>query len=248
MIEKLVKKVEALLEGRKLLWLSLTGSIAFGWGDDTNDYDIHGVFYDPEWFDYLHYGGKIDNYAVDLNLHELRHILYIGFYHPSFETLMNVSNPIYINDKNMWDLFNKHILSNINHLFFYRSQVENQLMWLSKYFSPRTCLHTYRVILQPIYYVKTRRIGMNIFEINEQLNLGLKGIYLCRAAYQTHQNLPEADRNLVWDELNKLLKIYDEEVQNKAWDSSTNWYDVSYREWYVKAEEIIKKYFGVNKW
>jgi len=236
------KTIKMLPKEAKLLWLSFTGSRTFGWGLKNFDYDIHGVFYYPDWFDYVHYGGNVGGKGLDLNLHNLDHVLYMSFYHPSFETMVNLSNPVYVSDKRIYELFEKYILSNINELFFWRSMVDNQLNWLRGYFHPRTALHTYRVILQPIYFMKYRRIKHNIFEINEELGLGLKGIYICRDLYNEHKRGDKEVEKLVWDEINRLLEIYNEVVHNKAYSSATNWRDSAYREWYEKAKKIIDQF------
>ena len=240
-IQRIVDKTKEMLPSdAKLLWLSFTGSRAFGWGLKNFDYDIHGVYYKPGWFDYVHFGGNIGGMGVDLNLHESEHVLRMAFFHPSFETLVNLTNPIYVEYEDVYDLFMREIVSRISKLFFYRSTVENQISWLKGYFHPRTALHTYRVLLQPIYYVRKRKIKHNIFEIIEELGLDLKGPYICREAYNEGYQVSDKEQKLVWEEINMLKKMYDEEINNPHFSAATDWKHKDYREWYKFAEKIIR--------
>lgn len=233
---------ESIPQRCKPLWLSLTGSRAFGWAGENFDYDIHGVYLCPGWFDYVHFGGRIADMPVDLNLHELDHVLYSSFFHPSFETMVNLSNPVWAIDERVYRLFEEMILSNINELFFYRWHVETQIAWLKSYFHPRTALHTYRVLLQPIYFVRFRKIKHNVFEAAKELDLDLKGMEVCREAYIRGRNLDEREQRIVWSEIDQLLEIYNAAVTPKAFAPSTNWTDAEYRAWYRKAENIIKDF------
>lgn len=237
-IISIVNKIQEMLgPGKPLLLLSLTGSRAFGWASDNNDYDIHGIFCAQHWFDYVHYGGRIENIPVDLNLHSLDHVLYMAFYHPSAETLLNLTEPLW-SAPGFFELFERYILANVNKLFFYDFTVQSELHRLM-YFHPRTALHAYRVLLYPIYWAKTGKLVKNIYRIIEELGLELKGPYECREAHQTKKN-EKCREDVVRAELGRLYEEY--KAVFTAKDPSTDWDGVGYRNWYAKAEEIIKQF------
>lgn len=241
-VPSIVVKVKSLLPPKaKLFWLSLTGSQAFGWANESYDWDIHGVFYLPGWFDYVHWGGSVVGFGLDLNLYNFDHVLKMSFYHPSFERLMNISNPFYIEDEWAWEKYLKEVVSRINRLFFYRSAVDNQVNWLRSYFHPRTALHTYRVILQPLYFAKFKKFGYDIFQVAEELGYKLAGLKICKEAYLGKRQMTEEEKALVWSEIRLLLQDYDRVFGNLAHAPSTNWQDRDYQQWYKYADVLVKR-------
>lgn len=235
-IEIIVNKIQEMLgPGRPLLLLSLTGSRAFGWAGDDYDYDIHGIFCAQNWFDYVHYGGHIENIPIDLNLHSLDHVLYMAFYHPSAETLLNLTEPFW-SAPGFYELFERYILANVNKLFFYEFTVQSELHRLTYNFHSRTALHAYRVLLYPIYWAKTGKLVKNIYRIIEELGLELKGPYECREAYQTGQK-EKCREDVVRAELDRLYEEY--KAVFTAKDPSTDWDGAGYRDWYARAEKTI---------
>jgi len=185
------------MDRARILVLSHTGSRAFGWADDRFDIDIHGVFALKGYWDYVHAGEE----GIDLNLHELYHLIWMVLYYKSGEWATNLFNPIYL-DK---DFPFKEMLDLVNEEFFRYESVEHELFRLHQRFSPRTALHAYRLVLVPVYFLTTRRPELNVFRINEELGLGLKGLELCKDAYIAGRNLPEESREVVWSELRGLL-------------------------------------------
>ncbi len=232
-------------KGGKVLWLSLTGSRAFGWGEEKFDYDVHGVYYvDGEYFDYIHYGSSIAGMPVDLNLRSIGGLLMMGFFHPSFEAIMNVSNPVWIGDREAWERFERDIIGNINELFFWRSSVDFQLGWLRSKFHPRTALHTYRVLLQPLYWKEKKKVKMNIFEIVDELGLDIKGHVICKEAYNKDKHVSEKDQGLVWREIEYLDRLYSQAFPDPLHAPSTDWKESPVQRWYDKARKIVDQYLG----
>ena len=241
-LEVIAKWAQERLKGvGKLLLVAETGATAFGWGVNT-DVDVHGVYAAGDWFDYVHYGGSIEGIPTDLNLRSVRHVLYMSFYHPSFESIMNLAEPRLCLDLEFCELFDKYVVGSVNKLFFYRHTVDSQLDWYRRDRHPRTALHAYRVLIQPLCWAKTGRIIKNIYRCIEDLGLGLEGPYICREAYAKRTR--DVDWSLVDRELENLYKQY-LELFNPAYAPSTSWDSVSYREWYRKAEGVIKLF---DKW
>jgi hypothetical protein len=220
------------MDRARILILSHTGSRAFGWGDERFDVDVHGVFALKGYWDYVHSGEK----GFDLNLHEMDHLIWMVLYYKSGESVMNLFNPVYLDPGFRFT----EMLELVNEEFFRIETAESELFRLQQYFHPRTALHAYRVMLVPIHFLTTRKPELNVFKINDALGLGLRGLEMCRDAYVNERNISkEEDRNLVWDELFRLLPmLYEAKKKHpgikgdewlRRWEEFRNYLEGEYR-------------------
>jgi len=202
----------------RILLLSHTGSRAYGWSWYNFDYDIHGVFACKGWWDWVHIGVE----GFDINMYELGHLIYMDLYYKHGDTIINMGNPIYLDPEFPYD----EMLDLISTDFWHDSMVDYQIARLQTYFSARTALHTYRVMIVPMYFMRFGRFEHNIFRAMIELGLDLEGPYICREAYLaqykiTSRNpvLSEEERELVWREIRMLREMFAEykKKYHKPW-------------------------------
>ena len=202
----------------RILILSHTGSRAYGWSWYNFDIDIHGVFACREWWDWVHIGKN----AFDLNMYELAHLLFMDLYYRHGETMINLGNPVYLDPEFPYD----EMLDLISTDFWHDSMVDYQIAQLRTYFTARTALHTYRVMLVPMYFMRFGWFEHNIFRAMEELGLELEGPYICREAYLAQYSitkrdpyLSEEEKELVWKEIKMLRRMFSEYKQryHKPW-------------------------------
>jgi len=208
--EKKAKRVieiikEKLPKDGKILVLSLTGSRAFGWANENYDYDIHGTFAAKNYWDYVHSGEE----GSDINIWELSHIGE-DIQHQSFEFLMNISNPFYINPK--FDFKGLMKFCTIEAVRQKRGDILRQIQEFEIFKNPRAALHAYRILMVPIYFLKRKKFELNIYKINRAYKF--KQLEKLKIAYtQREEGWSEKE---VKRDLNRLLKEYDRLCQEKG--------------------------------
>lgn len=217
----------------RVLILSHTGSRAYGWSWYNFDMDIHGVFACKDWWDWVHLGKN----TFDINMYELGHLLFMDLYYKHGEVMINLGNPIYLDPEFPFD----EMLDLISTDFWHDSTVDYQIAQLRTHFSARTALHTYRVMIVPMYFMRFGRFEHNIFRAAIELGLELEGPYICREAYLavhkiTHRSsyLSEEEQNLVWREIKMLREMFAEYKKKyyKPWDQE------KYKRFVEKAKEL----------
>jgi len=193
--ETVLKQIKEIMPDGIVLHLSLTGSRAFGWGSDRFDYDVHGIFYRDNYWDWVHNGIE----GIDLNLWELRHI-FMDIEYQHFEMFQNMANPIYsvIDWKEMLNLCCSKACDEYSIILQYDH--------LRHHEHARTALHCYRVAMIRIHWLETRQFELNIFKINR--GWGLKMLEPLKEEYLTGKKC--VDYSVVWRELNFLLDTFRE--------------------------------------
>jgi predicted nucleotidyltransferase len=180
----------------EVLVLSLTGSRAFGWGDERYDYDVHGIFAAKDYWDYVHLGKE----GFDINLWELGHV-WSDIYYQHFEFFMNLSNPFYIHPKfNFKSLMNFCKTQAVHNI---KEDILRQIHEFEITRSPRSALHSYRMLMIAIHFLKTKRFILNIYELNKKYKFvqleKLKQAYIQGGEWEVKE---------VKNNLNHLLKEY----------------------------------------
>jgi hypothetical protein len=154
---------ERLPNNAKLLFLSLTGSRAFGWASDNQDYDVHGVFLCDNYWDWVHVGLV----RYDINLYEFSHLKSdIQVQH--FEQFMNWSNPFYVDNK--FDLNRLLSFCTLEAVKQKQGDIQAQINRFKFDKAPRTALHAYRILMVPLYFIENGKFELDIFKINEKYN------------------------------------------------------------------------------
>ncbi|RLA81266.1 MAG: hypothetical protein DRG33_00920 [Deltaproteobacteria bacterium] len=238
-IEMIKETIQEKLGDGIILLISLTGSRAFGWADDKYDYDLHGVFYKPNYWDWVHVGErKLFNnkhYGLDINMYSLGHIAEMDLRYGHFEVMMNMSNPIYSHPlfkiEMLWNLFPKETIKYLEHDII--SQMNRFKMNTS---SPRTALHSYRIAMLPIYYLETGRIKLNVFELNKEFfNSKFTQLEALAQSYVEKQHLYNTD--IVINELDELFTMWKTTVE-KYKDLSTNRERINI--WYATLIKLLE--------
>jgi hypothetical protein len=192
----------------KIILMSHTGSRAFGWSSKNYDFDIHGYFHYPKWFDYVHAGEE----GYDLNMWSLGHLISMELQYKHGTTIANMGNPFYIDKDFPYD----ELLDLVTPDFFTLDEADTELYHFTQYNSPRQALHCYRAILVPLYFLRKRKFVLNIYKIADEMSLNLKGIYLCRDAYigELKRNLTKDERDSIVFELTHLREVFKNELKS----------------------------------
>jgi hypothetical protein len=187
----------------KLLFLSLTGSRAFDWASDAQDYDIHGVFLCDNYWDWVHIGkGK-----CDINLYEFSHLL-SDIQNQHFEQFMNWSNPFYIDRKfNINEFLSFCTLDAVKQK---QADIDTQIRRFNFDKAARTALHAYRILMIPLYFLENRKFELDIFKINKEYNFEQLG--KLKDAYNSSSSTFDATK--VNADLDYLFNLYKEKVSS----------------------------------
>jgi hypothetical protein len=166
MDEKISQEIQSIItqclpSNAKILFLSLTGSRAFGWASDTQDYDVHGVFFSDGYWDWVHNGKQ----GYDINLYEFSHIA-SDIRNQHFEQFMNWSNPFYIDPK--FDHSRLMQFCTTDAVKQKQADIDAQINRLKFDKSPRTALHTYRILMVPLSFLENQKFQLDLFKINEK--------------------------------------------------------------------------------
>jgi len=195
---------ERLPSGGEVLLLSLTGSRAFGWGSDFYDIDVRGFYALEGWFDTCHLGFLM----FDINLEELGHV-FMSLKRRYWTIFEDTANPFYIHPDFDYEGFRKLCSAdNVrHHLFSIRMEVAK--FKLNPHL--RSALHAYRLVLCPLYFLKTGVIQTDVRKCNEEVFGSSILPELCRA-YATRQLGIELDVRRIQEELDTLLHMLEEEL------------------------------------
>lgn len=205
--------------GAEVLFLSLTGSRAFGWADDRYDYDIHGVFRHPGgscegggYWDHVHAGLS----GIDLNLWELDHaFMDIRMQHFSF--FQNMSNPFYV--RGGFDHKGMMGLCTLRAVKGKASDVKIQIYRFKESGDPRSALHSYRILLVPINFIERGEMELDVMKLSERYGVGMPP--KLRECYIHGGNvgdlLPTTYRELdrLHERFTSLIEGVDAELDNK---------------------------------
>ena len=203
--KKIIKIIqERLPKKAKILCLSLTGSRAFGWAGEHMDYDIHGIFAAKNYWDWVHSGEE----GFDINLWELKHVWQDIYYH-SFEFFMNISNPFYVHPKFDFKRFLK--FCTVEAAKGVRGDILRQIKDFEITKRSRAALHSYRILMVPIYFLKRKKFELNVFKINRAYKFRqLEKLKIAYTQEGKDWNEKEVKRDLA-----QLLKEYDRFCQKK---------------------------------
>jgi len=216
-IEQTLEYLETTLpKGAKVLLLSHCGARAFGWGTKQNDYDIHGVIACKGYFDYIHAGYT----HVDLNLHELYHLIEIALRYHSGETIINLATPVHVE---LLDI--KQISQIVSKEFFPLYSIKSELKEGLETNYERPLLHGFRKALAPSYFFETGEWNTYLpdlwryYQLPEQVLAELIQAYKSRLKGEPRK-LPE--KTQLEETINKAVKIAEENIEKKApkfdWD------------------------------
>lgn len=224
----LVKLIRSMLPQRSdIILLSHTGSRSYGWSDINYDYDVHGIYLaGRNWWDTLHaqptveYEELSEEYkkrhitraGIDLNMWSLWHLINIDLVYHHGEMIINLSNPFHTDGKIEWS----KILKCVSKEFFKPENILHQIDYFRRDLHPRSALHSYRMILIPLYFKEKGVIKHNIFDIEDELGLGLKYHCRCRDTYIGKANMDMQEREETLKEIEKLFEHYREEWSR--WD------------------------------
>lgn len=240
---KVKETVENMICGEcKVLSISLTGAWGFGWGFGNLDHDLAVLYHcKVKHPSYMYFDLNVDNYALDINVRSVKNLLYSGFAHPSFESIVQYADAEYIDPefKPKWDIIESHV----NELFVWKGYIEEEIERFERYPHPRSALHAYRVILQPIYTITKKKLKKNIFEIIDELGLSIEGPHAAKEAYKEGKKLSDSQTAAVTRELYNLKDMLYKLLERSGIYPSTNWDNSVYRDWFSRAENIIFEYF-----
>ncbi len=196
---------QCLPKNANVLFLSLTGSRAFGWAADSQDYDVHGVFLCNNYWDWVHSGKQ----SFDINLYEFTHVA-SDIHNQHFEQFMNWSNPFYVDSK--FDLDGLLQFCTPEAVKQKQGDIQAQINRFKFDQSPRTALHAYRILMIPIYFLENSKFELNVFKINEKYSF--EQLSKLKDAY----NIPGKpfDITKVNDDLDYLLKLYNQMLTVKT--------------------------------
>jgi len=179
-----------------LLCLSLSGSRAFGWAGKNFDYDVYGIYYKPNYWDWVHLGKGM----FDINLYSLDRA-WLDIYYQHFEFFQNISNVFYLHP--YFDFEGMIMLASEKIANRYTILMQYQRLELHK--TPRTALHCYRIPLIMINWMVTNRWKLNVLELAKQYNLKyvepLKEAYIDRKSFTNWEGVDA--------ELKYLLSSFD---------------------------------------
>ena len=198
-------KIEGMLAGGRVCFLSLTGSRAFGWAGPDMDWDIHGVFAKEGYWDHVHSGAG----GVDLNLWELSHVEGdIRYQH--FESFMNWSNPFYVRPG--FDHAGLYSFLTPKAVAGKRLDVLQQIEAFRATGDARAALHAYRIMMVPLHWLEAGKFELNIFRLNEIHGYGfdldsLKNAYINRQSFDRAK--VEADLGRLWREYEDAISKID---------------------------------------
>jgi hypothetical protein len=172
---------------------SYTGSRMFGWGGAHYDIDVKGIFACKNWWGTVHIGTG----GCDINMEELEHAVRraTGMW-TFFEDL---SNPFYIHPDFDYDTMMSFCTAqNVkNHLGTIKMQKDRLITFPE---AVRVALHAYRLLMTPIYFLKTGKINVNTIEVNEEDYFGFPQLENLKQRYLYRKNVlvdwDEVDRNL----------------------------------------------------
>jgi hypothetical protein len=199
--ENVFKIVRSLIpKNADILCLSFTGSRAFGWGSENFDIDIRGVISCKDWWNYVHWGRKL----YDINIDEMW-ALFKGI--KSWSLFSNLSNPIYIHpDFDYREFMNiccsENTRDNLGNIIYQKQRLQYDP-------SPRTGLHTYREIMAPLHFLKTRKLEIDLMEINKEY--GLQEINKMRDLYVLRTG-DVINWERVWEDIKNLETELEKEM------------------------------------
>jgi Predicted nucleotidyltransferase len=184
-----------------ILFLSLTGSRAFGWADSNQDYDIHGAFLCDNYWDWIHDGKN----GFDINLYELNHI-YGDIIYQHFEEFMNFSNPFLVNER--FDYTGLMQFCTLYGVKQVQADIQAQINTFKYERTPRAALHAYRIAMVPLYFFEHRKFILNVFKLNEEYRFA----QLDKLKEAHNKGHSQYDQNKVLSDLEYLQKLYSEKV------------------------------------
>ena len=234
LMEELKEKVFNLIGGFsfkdfKILLLSLTGSRAFGWGGRYYDWDIHGIFHAENFFDYIHSGKE----GMDLNLWDISNI-FIKIERKHWTVFEDLSNPIFVSK--IFDHEEFLSLGSAENVKIHMPTIENEFLRALRLKNIRQALHGYRLLLEPLYFLKTRKIETYIPKVNDEIFGSKIFMEMCKA-YSERKNIP-VDWNKVKEEYEILYEMLKELLAKRLDDPSWLFDEARYRRW---KEKLLKK-------
>jgi hypothetical protein len=164
-IQKLVSQISKKFSGKgELLYLSLVGNYVFGWGKKEFSQEVYGIFALPNFWDkvYLH----LPKFYV--TLFNLEHLINHEFKTPEnlkvfAKCSLNFANPIYIHKKfdfkTLFSFFKPSIVLTKPTLYF-------DFVYFP--FSIDGVLRYYHFLLCAIYFLKTKKLELNLFELEKK--------------------------------------------------------------------------------
>lgn len=204
----------------RLLVLSLTGSRAFGWASSNMDYDVHGVYYASNYWDWVHLGKS----RFDINLHELSHIV-TDLKYQHFEVMMNLSNPVYVDPD--FDYDGMYRLLRPVSVLYKRHDVKNEISKFRNDRCPRTALHAFRQMMVCLNFINTGKFVLDVFRLKDQY-----GITVLESLRDAYLRYTQFDYDKTINELESLYSVFESTV-SKIDDTR------------VDEKDIYKWYFDV---
>lgn len=189
-VKELIKSL--IPDDAHILVLSFTGSRMFGWGGEHYDIDVRGIVGAKNWWSDAHHGERLYDVTIENLLHAMRRA---SSYWTFFE---DISNPFYIHpdfeyDEMMTFCTAQNVKNHMGTIRYQRAQ-------LNTYQAVRTALHTYRLLMTPLYFLKEGKINVNMLEVNKEPEFGFKQLEWLKDVY-----LHRISRPLDWPEIYRTL-------------------------------------------
>lgn len=227
------------LPDQKLLYLSLVGNAIFGWGTPEFPQEIYGLFLAKNFWDkvYMHLPGFY------ITLFNLIHLLEHEFSTPRnieffAKCALNFANPIYCDKK----FDTRPILS------FYRPEVllkKSDLYFDFTYFpfSIDGLLRYYHFLLGQIYYLKTRKVELDIFKLAKKCSFKsrmisrLRDLFLKSAGRGESSFLSEREIKEIRQDFEKLSQNL-QKLKKKLPDVKIDY--LEFERWKEKIKRVYK--------
>lgn len=173
--------IHALDPRARIAYLAYTGSRVFGWGGERYDIDVRGAVARKNWWTSAHHGERLYDMTI-IRLEKTFKML------TSYWTIYEDSvNDFYVDPEFDHDgMISFCSAENVrNHLHTMRLQA-NQLNFAK---NPRTALHSYRLYICPIHFLRTGEVKTNAMELNESYDdFGFEQMRKCRDRYRDRKN------------------------------------------------------------
>jgi len=218
-----------------IVFLTFTGSRAYGWGGTHYDMDIHGIFasYGPYWDD-VHIGRK----GYDLSVYNLEpHFLHnMDKRWPVFE---DFSNPIMVHDGFNFEEYMSFCTG--AHLSRQLYTIEQEVVKARSTQQVRKTLHCYRQLMDAIHWLETGEMEINVLKLNEKFGLEqlpeLCDMYRVAKIIKVHWGCVFRELDYLEVRLAEALELNTTEVDKDAM-----------REWQMKTIHKLEELDGNDIW
>jgi hypothetical protein len=186
----------------KILYLSLAGPRAWGWGNKTMPYEIYGVFHSKNLFNRIFFDSKKEK----VHLLALKFLLDQIPYQLGFECALHFSLPIYSDPS--FD-YKKIFFSILPHLIArLPPEIEikrSSILTNPEFFDVNSILRHYFIFLVRIHFLKTGQIELNLIKLNKKYRFKMVPI-LKKKILSSQSSIELTEKKQIIKDFRKLLK------------------------------------------